>query len=162
MNKLSLIGLPRGRGETESGGVRVRRGKGRRRGVRYRRGSKHSWRLLMIFLFCIGFTAIAVVGIDKLASGGAESFLLGKLKGLLGGGNDFGSIGALGTIVSGGTSESALPKKLISPLLLPRGAISGLRRRKRVDFPEPDCPTMATNSPAVTVSDTSSSARTTS
>ncbi len=119
MNQLSFIGLPRGRGEAEGESVRVRRGRGRRRRIRNRRGKRYSWRLLVIFIFCIGFTAIALVGLDKLASGGAESFLLGKLKGLLGNGNDFGSIGALGTIVSGGASESVGDSESSLPVVLP-------------------------------------------
>lgn len=119
MDKLSFIGLPRGRDEAKDESVRVRRGKSRHRRIRHRRGKGYSWRLLMIFLFCIGFTAIALVGFDKLASGGAESFLLGKLKGLLGNGNDFGSIGVLGTIVSGVSSESVGDSESSLPVVLP-------------------------------------------
>lgn len=131
MNELSLIGLPDGRGA--DGGVHVRRGRGRRRRMRRKTRGKYSWRLLMIFLFCIGFTAIALVGLDKLASGGAESFLLGKLKGLLGNGNDFGSIGALGTIVSGGTSEGVSDSESSLPVVLPVESEQSTQTEKPAD-----------------------------
>lgn len=119
MNQLSFIGLPRGRGDAEEERVRVRRGRVRRRRQRYLPRKKRSWRLSIIFLFCIGFVAIALVGLDKLASGGAESFLFGKLKGFLGNGDGFGSIGALGTIVSGGREESLGDSESSLPVILP-------------------------------------------
>ena len=119
MNQLSFIALPRGREDTEEDRVRMRRGRIRRRRLRRLPEKKHSLRLFMIFLFCIGFTAIALVAFDKLASGGAESFLFGKLKGFLGNGDGFGSIGALGTIVSGGGSESLADSESSLPVVLP-------------------------------------------